>query len=282
MAKIAETFYPLTSTVWKNSSAWPPSCKRQKKAAGESWLLHFRWFRKEIPGMLLAFLLLFRALPLSPWFIHAPPGAGKSTCLVLTGFAGCSREVGIVFFLLLYHIDAVLSQHLHAPNHPFFMHSLHVHSSGVSVIASKCYDTTSSTSYIVGHWKVAFNCLPLNLDWLWWLIWIGECVRSDFLQLLRLSHKGLVSSAQIPFLSGKQAATLRSPHPWRDHTGPSGLCRHSGQQPELSIWLTTSILLLHKCHPSSGARRVSEEATLYVDILYQSVSHRQSTQVSSF
>lgn len=76
----------------ENSSC--DSCKRPKEAAGGSWLLYFRWFRKETPRMLLASLAtLQRVLPLSPLLIHAPGGAGKSTCLVLPGFAGCTAEV---------------------------------------------------------------------------------------------------------------------------------------------------------------------------------------------
>lgn len=78
-------------------------------------------FQKRNPREALGILSPFqRVLPLSPWFIYIPPGAGKSTDLVLTGFAGCSREAGIVCLLLLCHSDEIISQPLHAPNHPFF------------------------------------------------------------------------------------------------------------------------------------------------------------------
>lgn len=50
------------------------------------------------------------------------------------------------------------------PNHPFFMHTLCVHSGGAPVTVSNCYDTASSTSYMVGRWKVEFNHFPLSLD----------------------------------------------------------------------------------------------------------------------
>lgn len=113
MAKIAETFYPLTLRVWKNSSVWPPSCKRQK-AAGESLCFISGDSEKKSQGCSWLLSYFRRVLPQSSWFIHAPPGAGKSTCLVLTGFAGCSGVVGIVLFLLLDHIGAVISQQLHA------------------------------------------------------------------------------------------------------------------------------------------------------------------------
>ena len=91
--------------------------------------------------------------------MHAPPGAGKPT-VVLSGFAGCTAEVGMVFFLLLYHFGAIVSRQLRAPDHSFFMHTLYVHSSGASVTVS-----VTMLPVVPAIWKVEFNHFPLNLDW---------------------------------------------------------------------------------------------------------------------
>lgn len=59
---------------------------------------------------------------------------------------------------------------------------------------------------------------------------------------------------------------MRSPSHWRHHSGLSGLGRLSGQQPKFTVYLTTSILSLYKCHRNPDARQVSEEATLQVGV----------------
>lgn len=57
--------YPLHTTVWKNSSVWPPSCKRPKEAAGGVGCFISGDSGKETPRMLLASSLPFREC--CPW-----------------------------------------------------------------------------------------------------------------------------------------------------------------------------------------------------------------------
>ena len=157
------------------------------------------------------------------------------------------------------------------------MHTLCVHSSGASVTVSNCYDTASSTSYMVGHWKVEFNHFPLNLDRPQWSIWTGECVPGGFLQLLRLSHKSFCSD---PFpLWEPSCESVRRSHPWRDHCGSPCLCRHSGLQPELAAgWQLASFPTQNATPAQVPDKRVKRPPCAW---MCQSVSRRQFAQVSS-
>lgn len=152
-----------------------------------------------------------------------------------------------------------------SPSHPISMHILYVHSRGVAAIASKCYNRTHSTicirlkmaanSLSPSHWKGESYRVKSGLAFMtdstkiMCQKWLSANLWRNLIRTLRLLLRSLSSL-------GNKSQHYRSRSRWRDH---------SGQQAELSIWLTTSILSWHECPPSVGAGGLSEEAILEVD-----------------
>lgn len=109
-----------------------------------------------------------------------------------------------------------------------------------------------------GRWSlIAF---PLNLDWPQWIIWTENVSQVAFCNfwgyLIRLLLRPLSS------LGNNKLQACESSHPWRDHSGSLGLCRHSALQPELVAGWQLASFPGRKCHPSPGAGQASEEAVL--------------------
>lgn len=143
------------------------------------------------------------------------------------------------------------------PNHPWSMHILYVHRNEESATASTCYNHTHSTIYMVDWRWLQILCRPTPIKgWcliasLW--IWAGL---NDLFDQENVSEGTLCNFwgylirtcdfCEDEFLLWETSHnSARSPTHCINHSGLSGFCSHSGQQPEMSIQLKTSVLSPH-------------------------------------